>query len=281
MTSSDDGGSPRRGNADRPRGLLLPPLRRTPSAGRRGGLPSRTIRYREIADQLRGRVERGEFVAGRLLPSEAELSVQYKASRVTIRRALEALRADGLVSSRQGFGWFVATDPLRQSLGRLGTIEAQLVASGIASERRILGFAFVPAPARVRRVLECSSVLEVRRLNLADGAPFALVTVWCPESVGANLSRAEVEASPLYELIDEALGGATQTIGAAAAAAADAALLGIPLGSPVLVCERITRSVAGRPVLMSEHIFPAHLTEFSVELPSVDASMAPSGLRLV
>ncbi len=256
-------------------------VRRTPSAGRRGGPPSRTIRYREIADQLRERVERGEFVAGRLLPSEAELSVRYKASRVTIRRALEALRADGLVSSRQGFGWFVSTDPLRQSLGRLGTIEAQLVESGIASERRILGFAFVPAPARVQRVLECSSVLEVRRLNLADGAPFALVTVWCPESVGANLSRAEVEASPLYELIDEPLGGATQTIGAAAVDAGDAALLAIPLGSPVLVCERITRSVAGRPVLMSEHIFPAHLTEFSVELPSVEASMAPSGLRLV
>ncbi|CAB4756239.1 unannotated protein [freshwater metagenome] len=220
-------------------------------------------------------------MAGRLLPSEAELSVRYEASRVTIRRALEALRADGLVASRQGFGWFVAADPLRQSLGRLGTIESQLAELGVASERRILGFAFVAAPARVRSVLECSSVLEVRRINLADGAPFARVTVWCPESVGANLSRSEVEASPLYELIDEPLGGATQTIGAAAADAADAALLGIPVGSPVLVCERITRSVAGRPVLMSEHVFPGHLTEFSVELPSVEASMAPSGLRLV
>src|SRR6187431_2746319 len=66
----------------------------------------RTIRYREIADDLRTRVEAGEYVAGRLLPSEAELSARFRASRVTIRRALEALRTEGLVSSRQGFGWF-------------------------------------------------------------------------------------------------------------------------------------------------------------------------------
>jgi len=241
----------------------------------------RTIRYREIADDLRTRVEAGEYVAGRLLPSEAELSARFRASRVTIRRALEALRTEGLVSSRQGFGWFVPTDPLRQSLGRLGTIEAQLGESGIRSERRILGFAFVRAPARVRAVLGAGQVLEVRRLNLADGEPFARVTVWCREEVGARLSRAEVEASPLYELIDVPLGGATQTIAAAAADPDDAELLGIPAGSPVLVCERVTRSIDGDVVLMSEHVFPGHLTEFSVELPSVDPSMAPSGLRLV
>jgi GntR family transcriptional regulator len=34
-------------------------------------------------------------------------------------------------------------------------------------------------------------------------------------------------------------------------------------------------------VLLSEHVFPAHRTEFVVDLPSVDASIAPSGLRLV
>ena len=235
-------------------------------------------------------MEGGEYLAGRLLPSEAELSQQYQASRVTIRRALEALRAEGLVSSRQGFGWFVATDPLRQSLGRLGTIEAQLAALGFESERQILGFAFVPAPAKVAEVLGVDVVLEIKRLNLArrsvadkksPGDPFARVTVWCPEHLGARLSRRQVEASPLYELIDVPLGGATQTIGASAASVADARLLAIPVGSPVLVCERVTRDREGKPVLFSEHVFPGHLTEFSVELPYAEASMAPSGLRLV
>ena len=241
----------------------------------------RRTRYQEIADELRTRLGSGELGAGRLLPSESELSADYAASRVTVRRALEVLRDEGLVDSRQGFGWFVAADPVRQALGRLGTIESQLASEGVHSERRVLDFRFVAAPARVRTLLDSDTVLRVRRLNLADGEPFALVTVWCPERYGAELSRADVERSPFYELIGVELGGAVQSIGAAAATAHDAELLGVPPGSPVLRCERITSSMSGQPVLVSEHVFPAHLTEFVVDLPHADASIVPSGLRLV
>jgi GntR family transcriptional regulator len=241
----------------------------------------REIRYRNIAEDLRARVETGEFAAGRLLPSESELSASYAASRITIRKALEVLRDEGLVDSRQGFGWFAAVDPLRQALGRLGTIEGQLTASGVSSERRILDFGFVRASSRVREGLQSRTVLEVRRLNLADGAPFARVTVWCPEDLGAQLSRADVERAPFYELLPVPLGGAVQTIGAALAAADDAALLEIPVGSPVLRCERTTRDESGRPVLLSEHVFPGHRTEFVVDLPIAEPSIAATGLRLV
>lgn len=241
----------------------------------------RAVRYRQIADDLAARVVAGEFGSGRLLPSEAALSASYSASRVTVRRALEELRVQGLVDSRQGFGWFVSSDPLRQSLGRLGTIEAQLGASGVSAERRVLDFAFVEAPPDVAAVLGPGPVLEVRRLNEADGAPFARVTVWCPEDLGAELSRADVERAPFYELLPVALGGATQTIGAAAVSPEDARILDVPAGSPVLRCRRVTTSVDGRPVLVSEHVFPAHRTEFVVDLPASVPSMAPSGLRLV
>ena len=250
------------------------PARPRPDAGR-------TVRYRAIADDLRQQVEAGDFAAGRVLPSEADLSASYGASRVTVRRALEVLRDEGLLDARQGFGWFVASDLLRQRLGRLSTIEDQLSASGITAERRILEFAFVVAEPRTKRVLGVDQVLRVRRLNLADGEPFARVTVWCPAELGDRLSRADVERSPFYELLPVPLGGATQTIGAASASAADARLLGIPTGAPVLRCERITTDSDGRPVLLSEHVFPAHRTEFVVDLPQAERSIAPSGLRLV
>jgi GntR family transcriptional regulator len=107
------------------------------------------------------------------------------------------------------------------------------------------------------------------------------VTVWCPEEVGARLSRAEVERTPFYELVGVPIGGATQTIGAVAASAADAHLLAVPVGSPVLRCERVTRDFGDRPLLVSEHVFPAHRTEFVVDLPKSEPSMGPSGLRLV
>ena len=241
----------------------------------------REIRYRAIADDLRHRVEAGEFAAGRTLPSEAELSAIYQASRVTIRKALDLLRDEGLIDARQGFGWFAAVDPLRQSLGRLGTIEGQLAESGVRSQRRILDFGFVPAPPRVRKILGVKTVLEVRRLNLADGEPFARVTVWCPEGLGAHLSRADVERASFYDLIDQPLGGAVQTIGAAVVDPVDAALLEVPPGSAVLRCERTTSDPDGRPVLVSEHIFPAHRTEFVVDLPLAEPSIAATGLRLV
>jgi GntR family transcriptional regulator len=241
----------------------------------------RTIRYREIADALRARVEAGEFAAGRLLPSEADLSAQYEASRVTIRRALEQLRDEGRLDARQGFGWFVASDRVRQSLGRLATLEDQLAASGIRPERRVFDFAFVDADDHVRSVLGTDQVLRVRRLNLADGEPFAIVTVWCPAALAQHLSLADVERSSFYELLAVPLGGATQTIAADAARAEDAQLLGIPAGSPVLQCERVTMSDGNVPVLLSAHVFPAHRTEFVVEMTRAEPSIAPTGLRLV
>ncbi|HUS21383.1 MAG TPA: GntR family transcriptional regulator [Aeromicrobium sp.] len=244
----------------------------------------RQLRYRTIAEQLRRRVEAGEFTAGRLLPSEAELSVAYGASRVTVRKALDELRSLGLVDARQGFGWFVPADPFRQSLGRLGTIEAQLSESGVVAERRVLDFGFVAAPRRARELFACRRVLRVRRVNLADGEPFARVTVWVPDQLGRGLSLGQVEAQTFQELLPVRFGGATQTIGAAAADEPDAEVLEIPVGSPVLRCERVTTDVDGQPVLLAEHVFPAHRTEFVVELAAGEAaasSVAPSGLRLV
>ena len=241
----------------------------------------RTPRYQIIADDLRERIRTGGFTAGRLLPSEANLSEEFSVSRVTVRRALEQLRESGLIDSQQGLGWFVAGDPVRQPLGELDTLEQQLADSGAVSTRQVLDFAFIDAPARVAEVLQEARVLEVRRLNLADGEPFARVTVWCPEGLASRFSRHDVEAKPFYELLDAKVKGAEQTIGASAASPADAELLNVPPGSPVLVCERITRSDDGAAVLLSEHVYPGHLTVFSAELPSVGAGDGPAGLRLV
>ncbi len=243
----------------------------------------RQTRYQAIAGALR---ERARHAApGSLLPSEADLSAEFGASRVTVRRALEVVREEGLISARQGFGWFVATEPVRQRLGRLGTIEADLVESGRATVRHVLEFAFVGAPPHVAAVLALgepeAEVLKVKRVNLADGEPFAVVTVWCPAELGRQLSRADVERRPFYELLGVDLHGATQTIGAAAATPDEAALLEVPAGAPLLTCERVTTDTSGRPVLVSEHRFPAHRTEFVVDLPHDEPSVLPSGLRLV
>ena len=230
----------------------------------------RQVRYQQIAEALRERVVSGEFAAGQIMPSEAQMGDIYQASRVTVRKALEVLRSEGLVESRQGLGWMAASIPVSQPLSGLTTIEAQVEASGLTTERRILGFSFVdtsdaPAAAKLG-----DRVLEVRRLNLADGQPFARVTVWCREDLGADLSKAQVAGSSFYDLIPVDVGGATQTIGADIVSDADAQLLDVPAGSAVLTVERTTFGTDGSAVLVAEHVFPAHLTRFEVELPSAD-----------
>ena len=136
-------------------------------------------------------------------------------------------------------------------------------------------------PDGVRQLLGVDSVLRVKRINLADGEPFAVVTVWCPAEFGQHLSRADVEQHPFYELLDVTLRGATQTIGADGASADEARLLHVPVGAPLLKCQRVTTDESGTPVLVSEHLFPAHRTEFVVDLPGAAPSTLPSGLRLV
>lgn len=203
-----------------------------------------------IAADLRHQITEGDLVAGSVLPSEADLAGSYGVSRVTVRKALEVLRSEGLIDARQGFGWFVPADRVRQTLGTLSTIEADLAAQGREPVRKVLSFTIT------------DDVLEVVRVNLADGQPFALVTVWCPADLGSSLSRDDVESATFYDLLPVDFASVDQTIRAAAADERDAEVLDVPLGSPLLVAERVSRDADGKAVLRSEHRFPAHLTEF-------------------
>ena len=63
--------------------------------------------YRQVADRLRPPIESGDWPAGYKLPSESELMEQFDVSRVTVRLAVGALRAEGLIVTRQGRGSFV------------------------------------------------------------------------------------------------------------------------------------------------------------------------------
>lgn len=229
------------------------------------------MRYLDLADDLRTAIAAGQVGA---LPSEAELGERHGVSRVTVRRSLDILREEGLVVSRRGAGWFVASDPVRQPLGRVTTIEAALEAAGAIPERRVLEFGFGPASPDIAKTLGLArdaEVLRVLRLNLADGEPFALVTVWLAAELGASVSRADVERATFFELLPlqgvEA-GRVVQTITAAAADRTEARRLGVRSGQPLLACQRVTYDRSGVAVMVSEHRYPAQSTAIEVEFPA-------------
>ena len=128
----------------------------------------RVPRYQLIATTLAEMIADGTYASGALLPSEAELSATYEVSRVTIRKALEQLRTMGCAASHQGLGWVVAGRPVRHRLAQLTTIESQLRANGLTSERRVVSFGFVHAAPDVEAALGGSEVLEITRVVLAD-----------------------------------------------------------------------------------------------------------------
>src|SRR5215472_16883315 len=67
--------------------------------------------YRQIADDLRNRIESGELAQGSQLATEVELRDQYNASRNTVRDAIKWLTTLGLLETRPGQGTFVIEKP--------------------------------------------------------------------------------------------------------------------------------------------------------------------------
>jgi GntR family transcriptional regulator len=63
--------------------------------------------YRQLADDLRDRIRHEEFTVGSPIPTEAQLSREYRASRITVRHALDLLEQEGLLHREQGRGSFV------------------------------------------------------------------------------------------------------------------------------------------------------------------------------
>src|SRR4051812_11239319 len=216
------------------------------------------MRYLDLADALRARIAARDVGPGGALAGELELAREYGTSRVTVRRALDQLRQEGLVTSRRGTGWFTAVVPVRQPLGRFTTVEAAVEAAGGRPGRRILAFGFVEAPVAVAGALALeptAEVLRVERVNLADDEPFALVTVWVRADLGADVSRADVERTPFYDLLPVRgveLGAVHQTITAEVATAEVARRLACAPGDALLVARRTTRDARDVPALYSE-----------------------------
>jgi len=230
------------------------------------------VKHLDLADALRARLVARDVGPRGALPGEVDLAREFGTSRVTVRRALDLLRQEGLVTSRRGAGWFAAIDPLRQPLGRVKTVEAAVEAAGARPGRRIVAFGFVDAPAAVATALHLphadSEVLRVERVNLADDEPFALVTVWVRADIGADVSRADVERTTFYDLLPirgVELDSVHQAITAEVAEADAARLLACSPGDPLLLLRRVTCDVNGNPVLYSEHRYPADRTTFEIE----------------
>lgn len=83
--------------------------------------------YKNIADALRARIADGEYAPGATLPSESVLCAEYGVARNTLRRALDQLTDEGLITAQPGRGRVVATTgSSAQAVPQYRTIAAEL-----------------------------------------------------------------------------------------------------------------------------------------------------------
>ncbi|MFF3754247.1 GntR family transcriptional regulator [Streptomyces sp. NPDC002018] len=151
-------------------------------------------KYDQIAGDLRGKIVRGELAAGQVLPSERELTERWKVSRATVVKALDVLRQEGLIETRQGTGSLVKERvPLARTAGeRYATSVAtgNIYTAGEYAE--ILSAELVPAPEHVATGLGIEagdSVVRRHRVTFEGETPTATSYSWFTAEVGEAAPR--------------------------------------------------------------------------------------------
>jgi GntR family transcriptional regulator len=252
-------------------------------------------RFREIADDLREQIALGALggtgagdVGGTgALASEAILGQRYRASRMTVRKALELLREQGLVDSRQGAGWFVTAGSIHQQLA-LGTFRhAASALTGSMVDRRVFHFAFAPAGPAIADLLQVgldSEVLQCTTVRSVDGEPLDSAAEFVAGPAAQNISRADAAAPGIWHALARAgveIGTVRQTIAAGIAGPEDHRHLGAAPGSPLLLIRRLALATDGTPIALADHRYLAHRFSLEVEFNGFAAGSAdsPPGLR--
>ncbi|MEU1200720.1 GntR family transcriptional regulator [Streptomyces sp. NPDC005813] len=213
----------------------------------------RADRARQLADLLRRQVLTGGYPDGSL-PHEAALGTDYRASRNTVRQALDLLRAEGLVERLPGVGTVVVAQKYPHGLDRLMGLAETLREHGqVSNEVRSMGPVAAPAPVADRLgIAPGADVLYVERLRRLDGLPLSLDLTYIPLDLGADLLAADLEHTDVFRLLEaitgQPLGHADITLEAVNADAHSAAVLQAPRGTAVLMLERLTHLADGRPV---------------------------------
>lgn len=246
---------------------------------RNSGIPS----YVQIANHLKSEILSGRLPVGARLPPENELVDRAKLSRVTVRKGLEILENEGWVVRKQGLGTFVRS-AISQELSSVQTITEVLLAKGITPRVKVLSFGAVRPPEKVRsamRLNDKEQLLLVERLYMNGDEPIALLRTFLPLSFReeADLLRSE-DAPPetTYTILEQRLGlqlkGASHSIRASKADRMAAAGLGLKVGDPVLVLDRVTYATDGRPLEYTMLHYHWQRYEFSVMVPRIAAQLA-------
>ncbi|MCT9008318.1 GntR family transcriptional regulator [Streptomyces rhizosphaerihabitans] len=226
-------------------------------------------KYVRLAQTLQGRIEDGTYPPGSRVPSENQLVQAFGMSRPTVVRALELLKRDGWLESRQGFGTIVRGRPevAEQKVQRGREV---LDRQEDRTPGRLVEVCQVPVPPRVAGLLGVprkTRVLLRRLLIEADGEPVELSSSYFPVGLaeGTELAdsallteglRAHLEARKKVRFDH-----VTERVSARIPSKEEADLLEMPEGEPVLAVLVLACDATGQALQVTDVLLPADRQE--------------------
>ena len=238
-------------------------------------------KYHRIYLVLREQLQEGRFDRG--LPGELALMRQFAVARVTVRRALEQLASEGLITREPGRGTrpilasqvppaIAASEPMRTQL--TGLLE-NLVSMGLRTSVKVLDVGTVTASQAVAAALGLSPgdpVQKAVRVRSTPEGPLSHITTYVPDAVARRFGRRELSKKPILLLLEEAgvkVGRATQNISARLADAEVASHLDVSIGSALLAVRRLIYDDQERPVQWLHGLYRPDRYEYEMQLSRI------------
>ncbi len=229
-------------------------------------------KYVLISNDIRKKILEGVYQANEQIPFEKDLCVEYDASKMTVKKALDMLVTEGLIIKRRGYGTFVK-DLSRDEIERIAVANQfrGTTALNVGKEVKstILEFQVVEASNPVKNKLnmkEDSFVYDIYRVRYIDGRPEVMEKMYMPIDLIPGLKKNNIEGS-IYEYIEEDLGLKIQSghrsISVRKATDLEQQYLEIEPGDPVAVAEQIAYFDTG--VAFEYSISVHRYDSFSVE----------------
>jgi GntR family transcriptional regulator len=230
----------------------------------RGNLPL----YQELQRALRKAIDSRLLGPDDALPSERDLATDFDVSRITVRKALDGLVADGLLVRRQGAGNFVSAR-VDKNFAMLTSFSEDMRARGRTPRsvwlKRAAG-TVTPEEALHLRLSPGTPVFRFNRIRYADDAPMALE--YATIVATALPSIEDVDAS-LYEALERAGHRpvrALQRLRAVLLTDDQAELLKAKAGDAGLLVERLGSLPDGRAIEFSQSFYRGDTYDFVAEL---------------